>query len=134
MPFVSKKKLYKAIEEAKKLYHPGAVMEAIVAQANDYKGERVCAGMGTLHARRISDGAYVAGYLAEYLFNGDEKEAQSSLHAYLLDEFGRLYNTKEYEYYDEKFCIQEHTIQHNLGTAIAAIGFVSYIYPVFGKL
>lgn len=65
------------IEQAKTLYHPGAVMEAIISQANGYQGDRICAGVGIVQVRRLADGRHMAGYAAEYIGNADKEGAKS---------------------------------------------------------
>lgn len=123
-----------SIEKARSLYHPGAVMEAVIAQTNGCKGERICAGIGRVHVRRNYDGMHVAGYAAEYMGNENEEEARKHLHASLIAVAGRRYDLKEYTLFGEKLCVQEHIIEHKHGTVIAAVGFLSYIYPVLGML
>lgn len=122
------------IERLKDFFHHGAVLEAILVQTDGNKGQRICAGIGLLQVRKISDGLPLGGYAAEYSGNGNENEAKQALHAYLTEQFKRRFDPQKCEFFNEKFCIQEHTIQHAFGTALAVIGFVSYIYPVIGKL
>ncbi|EPZ48287.1 pyruvoyl-dependent arginine decarboxylase [Alicyclobacillus acidoterrestris] len=122
------------IEQAKTLYHPGAVMEAIISQANGYQGDRICAGVGIVQVRRLADGRHMAGYAAEYIGNADKEGAKKFLHNSLVHEFTRRYDPAQYSLFDEKFCIQEHVVQHKYGTAIALIGFVTYIYPIVGHI
>jgi arginine decarboxylase len=120
-----------SIEVARKLYHPGAVMGAIMARADGYRGERICAGVGRIQVKRI-DGIHIAGYAAEYMGNGDEQEARKSLHASLKSIVFRRYCPSEYVVFDEKFCIQEHLVKNKYGTVVALIGFLSNIYPLLG--
>jgi arginine decarboxylase len=123
------------IERARALYyHPGAAMEAIIAQTNGYKGDRICAGLGRIFVRRISDKKPIVGYAAEYVGNGDKDEARRLLHKSLINIFLRRYDPGEYEVYGERFCIQEHIVKNKYGTVISVIGFLSYIYPVFGRI
>lgn len=55
------------IDTARKRYHPGAVMEAIIAQENGNKGESICAGVGTIRIRKISDKNDIIGFAAELI-------------------------------------------------------------------
>lgn len=122
------------LENARSLYHSGAVMGSIIAQMNGKKGERVCAGVGRVHVRRKYDGALMGGYVAEYMGNDTQQHAKGYLHNSLLAVVSRRYNLDKYGMYDEKLVIQEHLIQHKYGTAIALIGFLSYIYPILGRI
>ena len=122
------------LESARALYHSGAVMGSIIAQMNGKRGERVCAGVGRVHVRRKLDGALMGGYVAEYKGNDTRQQANGYLHNSLLAVVSRRYNLKEYEICNEKLVIQEHLIQHKYGTAIALIGFLSYIYPILGRI
>ncbi|WEG12192.1 pyruvoyl-dependent arginine decarboxylase [Pullulanibacillus sp. KACC 23026] len=122
-----------SIEQAKTLYHPGAVMECIISQMNGYEGDRLCAGVGLVQVKRSYDGKLISNYAAEYIGNADEEVAKKCLHRSLTHEFTRRYDPREYYMDQEKHCIQVHEVQHRYGTAIALIGFVTYIYPVLGK-
>lgn len=122
------------IEQARALYHPGAVMGTIMAQVNGYKGERICAGVGRIQVRRNYDGLYIAGYAAEYIGDGDEQVAKRSLHESLLSMVFRRFNSHDVTVFNERLCIQEHMIKHRYGTVIAVIGFLNSIYPVIGGL
>lgn len=100
-----------------------------MAQTNGYKGERICAGVGTIKVRRVTDGLHIASYAAEYMGNGNKQEAVNSLHQSLLSVVYRRYNRQEYMVFDENFCVQEHVVKHKYGTVISLIGFLSNIYP-----
>ncbi len=121
------------IQIARTHFHHGAVMEAIIAQANGHKGERICAGVGRILVRRNIDGLKIGGFAAEYMGDGNEDDARRELHIALTEIFNRRYDTTQYSIFNEKFCVQEHVVRHRYGTAIALIGFVSYIYPVLGR-
>ncbi|MCY0875827.1 MAG: pyruvoyl-dependent arginine decarboxylase [Firmicutes bacterium] len=121
------------IEQAKTLYHPGAVMEAIISQCNGHQGDHICAGVGTIRVTRISDGQAMASYAAEYTGRANESGAKAFLHESLMHEFLRRYDPHAYALSDEHFCVQEHVVQHRHGTVIALIGFITYIYPVLAK-
>lgn len=118
------------IETARRLYHPGAVMGTIMAQTNGYRGELICAGVGTIQVKRIADGIHIAGYAAEYMGNGSTQEAVKSLHKSLLSVVYRRYNSHQFMVFDERFCVQEHLVRHRYGSVIALIGFLSNIYPM----
>lgn len=120
------------IEQARRLYHPGAVMGTIMAQVNGFKGEHICAGVGRIQVRRNYDGLHIAGYAAEYMGNGNEQEAKRSLRESLINVVFRRYNPNNFTVFDEKLLIQEHTVTHRYGTVITAIGFLNNIYPMLG--
>ncbi|WP_434510142.1 pyruvoyl-dependent arginine decarboxylase [Desulfitobacterium sp. AusDCA] len=118
------------IERARSLYRPGAVMGTILAQVNGVKGEHICAGIGKIEVKRNYDGLHIAGYAAEYMGNGNEQEAKRSLHESLINIVLRRYNPKDFSVFGEKFCIQDNTVKNKYGTVIAAIGFLTNIYPM----
>lgn len=120
-----------SIEVARNLYNTGAVMGTIMARADGYRGERICAGIGRIQVKRI-DGIHIGGYAAEYMGNGDEQEAKKSLHASLMAVVSRRYRPSEHVVFDEKFCIQEHLVKNKYGTVIVLIGFLSNVYPLIG--
>lgn len=120
------------LETARTLYHHGAVMGAIMAQTNGYKGERICAGVGIIQVRRISDGLHIGGYAAEYMGNGNKQKAINNLHESLLNIVSRRYDRNQFTVFGENFCVQEHIVKHKYGTVIALIGFLNNIYPLLG--
>ena len=110
-------------------YTHGAVMETIMAVANGSRGEFVTAGItyGWL-TNRLSGESY-GGLVCEHNGNYSEEELNYRLNASLNE----LYiNGFEEDYImDQKYHITESFIpEKSYGTAIVAICFTNYIYPI----
>ena len=116
-------------DEAKKHFHHGAVLESIMASINGSQGDYLCAGVGRIQVRRKKDRVHIGGFAAEYEGHATAEIAQQVLHDSLMGIFERRYNPREYETFDEKFNIIDFRVEKKYGTALAAICFVSYIYP-----
>jgi len=117
------------IDEVKHLFHHGAVLETIMASINGYQYDHLCAGVGRIQVREKSDGVHIGRFAAEYEGHAPKENAEEVLHNSLIGIFDRRYSPDEYETFDEKFDIIEFDVQKKYGTALAAIAFVTYIYP-----
>lgn len=117
-------------EEAKKNFRHGAVLESIMAQMNGVEGDRISAGVGRAQVRRISDGAILGGYAAEYKGHAKAADAERILTEDIQGIFDRRYKPGEHELFDVKFVVQEVEVEKGFGTVLAAICFVNYIFPV----
>lgn len=128
-----------SIDEARKFFHHGAVIEVIMASVNGEKSDTLCTGVGRIHVRRISDGEQIGGFAAEYekKYNDSEtisieeakEEAVKMLNISLMGECNRRYNSDEYEFFDESFAVNCFEVQDLYGTSLVALCWVSYIYP-----
>ncbi len=109
----------------------GAVLEAITATASAEKGRRATAGIvvGWLYDRKT--GMRYGGLVCEYSGSLDEEEAKASLRA-SLDELYANGFEEAYELNDIRIETRTIVPGKNFGTAIVAIGFTDYIYPVVG--
>lgn len=56
------------LEEAKKYFHHGAVLESIMAKAGGVQGDTVAAGVGRIWAKDPATGKKIGGFAAEYEF------------------------------------------------------------------
>ena len=116
------------IERPAKLTH-GCVMETIVAASNAETGKRATAGIvyGWLYDRET--GQKYGGLVCEY--NGDfsEQEAEGSLHASLQELYTNGYSEK-FELRDITLNMESIVPTKKYGTALVALCFVSYEYPV----
>ena len=122
------------IDSVKQYFHHGAVLEAILAKAGGKKRDTVAAGVGRIWAVD-SKGKYVGGYAAEYerVYKQKKvdaetvkKEAIHQLTASLQHELS-IRGLKQKG--DMKFDVTSLYIKKNYGMALAALGFVNFIYP-----
>ncbi|MGC9331431.1 MAG: pyruvoyl-dependent arginine decarboxylase [Bacteroidales bacterium] len=111
------------------IYKHGEVMESIMAVATGNRGERVSAGIIYGWMKNRITGKRYGGLVYEHNGTYDLNELHRLLHA-SLDE---LY----YNGFDEEFELLEPTIvsesfvpEKRFGTALVAICFVNYLYPV----
>ncbi len=121
-----------SVEEAMdKYFHHGAALESIMASINGYQGDRLCAGVGRIQVRTKKYKVHIGGFAAEYEGHATADVAKEVLHDSLMGIFNRRYNPDDYEPFGEKFKIIDFPIEKKYGTALAAICFVTYIYPMF---
>ncbi|MBN2437519.1 MAG: pyruvoyl-dependent arginine decarboxylase [Deltaproteobacteria bacterium] len=122
------------IETVKRHFHHGAVLETIMAKAGGNKGDTVAAGIGRVWAVD-AEGKTVGGFAAEYerIYMQQKVDAETAkqdavkqLTASLKHELGiRKLKQKG----EMKFNVTSLFIQNNYGIALAALGFVNFIYP-----
>ncbi|MEM3412083.1 MAG: pyruvoyl-dependent arginine decarboxylase [archaeon] len=114
--------------EPESLIH-GSVLETIMACSNAKQGERATAGLilGWLYDK-ISGEKY-GGLVCEYSGNGDEAEAVSTLQKSLEEICGNGFSER-YELRDVKYYIRSFIPQKKFGTAIVAICFLDYVFPM----
>lgn len=125
------------IEQAKKSFHHGAVVETIMAVVNGVKGNTLCTGVGRIWVRRKSDGKLIGGFAAEYekvhkkqvTVAAAEKAAKKMLHVSLMGEVNRRYDSKKYDFFGETHKITTFTVKKKYGTCLTALCWVNYIYP-----
>jgi len=116
-------------ERPEKIQH-GSVMESIMSVCHARKGELATAGIiySWLHDRET--GARYGGLVCEHEGNYDKTELVGRLNASLEELFQNGYADRFY--LDEKQIISESFIpRKNYGTALVALCFTSYYYPVF---
>ncbi|MBI4439428.1 pyruvoyl-dependent arginine decarboxylase [Candidatus Woesearchaeota archaeon] len=114
--------------EKPELVH-GSVMETITAVANSKKGHRATAGImyGWLYDKRTRE--RYGGLVCEY--NGDlsEEEASAQLKLSLNELYTNGYSG-QFELDDIQLILQSFVPKKNFGTALVALCFTSYVYPI----
>ncbi len=122
------------LETVKRYFHHGAVLETIMAKAGGNKGDTVAAGIGRVWAVDAG-GKTIGGFAAEYerIYNQQKvdteigkQEAIKQLTASLKHELSIRGLRQKGEM---KFNVTSLYIQKNYGMALAALGFVNFIYP-----
>ena len=115
-------------------FHHGAALETILAKAGGVKGDTVAAGIGRVWAVDAA-GKKVGGYAAEYeyVYKGKKvdaatarRAAETQLTASLEHELAIRGLTQDGEM---TFAVTTTYVEKNYGMALAALGFIGYIYP-----
>jgi len=117
------------LDEAKKYFRHGAVLECIMAQMNGPQGEHLCAGVGRCKCK--VNGSYIGGFAAEYEGNASTEKAEKILEKDLQGIVDRRYG-KSGEMFDLEFTIRDLVVDDEYGTVLAAICFITYEFPVIG--
>ncbi len=107
----------------------GAVVESIMAVANGIKGELLSAGIiyGWLYDRYTNEkfGGLVCEHNGNYSDEDIRLKLRESLNELYINGFEERYSLSEI-----RMITQSHRPEKNYGTALAALCFTSYIYPV----
>jgi len=110
-------------------YHHGSVMETIMARMDVEKGERATAGLiyGWFYDR--TRGEKRDGYVCEYMGKDSVKDAKGRLECMIqelleVDPLSQRYDFKS------KIVTKSFIPKKKYGTALAAICFMDYIYPL----
>lgn len=109
----------------------GSVMETIMACANSSQGERATAGLiiGWLYDKETNE--KFGGLVCEYHGNNSEEEAvqklQMSLNELCTNGFSEKFNLSETKIVTKSFVPTK-----KFGTALVALCFVDYAYPILG--
>ena len=116
------------IRKPEKLVH-GSVMETIMAVANSEKGVRATAGIihGWLYNR--GTGEKYGGLVCEYNGNLAEEDVKKQLHASLNELCVNGYS-EQFTLRDIKVITESFVPHKKFGTAIVALCFTNYLYPV----
>lgn len=116
------------ISKPENLTH-GSVMESIMGVANSTKGERATAGIiyGWLYNK--STGEKYGGLVCEYNGSLAETDAKQQLYASLNELYSNGYNA-DYDLRGIKVITESITPKKKFGTAIVALCFTNYLYPV----
>jgi arginine decarboxylase len=107
----------------------GSVMETIMSVCHAEKGERATAGIiyGWLNDK-ITNKRY-GGLVCEHYGNYDEKELERRLKSSLEELYWNGFSEK-YDLNDIHFLSESFIPRKNYGTALVALCFTSYYYPV----
>ena len=121
-----------AIESEKPKYGDivhGSVLESIMAVSNGKKGERVTAAItyGWLFDKKT--GKKHGGLVAEYNGHDEEEVARESVMGSLKEMYESGFS-ENFELRDIKMQLRSFVPKKKFGTAIVAIGFKDYIYPI----
>jgi len=113
-----------------KLVH-GSVLESIMANATGKKGERVTAGLifGWLFDKNT--GKKHGGLVCEYNGSGTEEECADSLRKSLREMYENGYSD-HFRIKDLKLITKSFVPKKKYGTALVAMCFVNYVFPVLG--
>ena len=120
------------IEKPTKLIH-GSVMETITASANAEKGQRATAGItyGWLYNKKTSEkyGGLVCEYNGHLSVQEVKKQLRASLNELYFNGFSDDYNLKDISTITETIVPQK-----KFGTALVAICFTNYLFPVIENM
>lgn len=116
------------IERPKELLH-GSVMETIMATRSSEKGQLATVGIifGWLYDKVT--GKKYGGLVCEYNSNDSEKDAIKSLRSSLNELYTNGFDDK-FDLRDVKVISKSFTPKKKFGTAIVALCFTSYEYPL----
>jgi len=107
----------------------GAVMESIFAVANGEKGQRLTAGIvyGWLYDKKTGQkyGGLVCEHNGNYPVDEIEHLLKSSINELYVNGFDNQYDLRDITLLTETFIPQK-----KYGTALVAICFVNYFYPI----
>jgi arginine decarboxylase len=115
-------------DDAKKLFHHGAVLETIMASINGIRGDHLCAGVGRVKVE--IDGELVGGFAAEYVGNASIQRAQELLRKDLAGIVKRRYAGRGWHMFDWKFNVRDLVVDEKFGTVLAAVCFITHEIPV----
>jgi len=121
-------------EALKKQFHHGAALETIMAKAGGLKGDTIAVGIGRVWALDAG-GKKIGGFAAEYeyVYQGkkiDQETARKAAIAQLTKSLDHELSIRDLTQDGEKkFAVTSLYIQKNYGMALAAIGFLNYLYP-----
>ncbi len=107
----------------------GAVMETIMAVSNAKTGERASAGIvfGWLHHKKTNE--KYGGVVCEYNGNDSEGDVKKMLQGNIMELYENGYS-EDYVLKDPKFIIKSFIPKKKFGTALVALCFTNYVYPV----
>ena len=118
------------IEKTDELTH-GAVMETITACSNSTKGKRATAGIvfGWLYNKMTGKkyGGLVCEYNGDYTEDETKKSLMMSLNELYVNGFEEEYELKDIEIHTKSILPNK-----KFGTALVALCFVNYVYPILG--
>ncbi|MBU2477009.1 pyruvoyl-dependent arginine decarboxylase [Candidatus Micrarchaeota archaeon] len=109
----------------------GSVMETIMAVATAEKNETATAGIiyGWLYYKKTKE--KYGGIVCEYNGNLNEKEAEQELER-ILDKLYEASFAEEYELKEKRTIIESFVSEKKFGTALVALCFINYVYPLMG--
>ena len=121
------------LNSVRKSFHHGAVLEAIMAKAGGVKGDTVAAGIGRVWAVDV-DGKSIGGLVEEYEYVYSQKKidmetAKKDAIAQLTRSLDHALTIRGLKQKGEmKFNVTSVYIEKKYGVALAALGFIDFIY------
>lgn len=121
------------LESVKPLFHHGAVLETIMAKVGGMRGDIVAAGIGRVWAVDEA-GKDISGFAAEYVRiykkNVTREQAEAEAQAGLTVSLNHELSIRGLKQKGEMvFKVAYLKIEKRYGLALAALGFVNFIYP-----
>lgn len=107
----------------------GSVMETIMATANAKKGQRATAGVAFAWLYGKDNGQKYGGIVAEYNGHLPEIQAQSILKSNIREMYEADYS-EDFDINDIKITMRSFIPKKKFGTAIVALCFKNYVFPV----
>ncbi len=107
-------------------YVHGSVLETIMARVDGEKGQRLTAGIEYGWLVNCNSGKRYGGLVVEYMNHGTEQEAKMTLDAMLNELYGAA-DQKRFSLERRRTIITSFIPEKKYGTALVALGFVSYI-------
>ena len=117
------------IEEARKHFEHGAVLEAILASMNGTTGEIITAGVGRVYVYKRATGECLGGFAAEYEGHADPAGASKVLRQDLEDMLRRRYRPDAFEFRFDRPAIASHRVRRSYGTVLAGLCWLTYAVP-----
>ncbi len=116
-------------DEAKKRFHHGAVLECIMASMNGAQGDHICVGVGRIKINVPSLELQGIGFAAEYEGHASPEKAKDLLTLDLTGIVKRRYAGHQFDVVYEQFDIKDLVVDKAYGTVLAALCFISHLYP-----
>lgn len=122
------------MQQAKKYFHHGAVLEAIMAKSGGVQGDTVVAGIGRVWAVDPKTGKKIGGFAAEYEFKYEhtkvsQAQAQADAKAQLTKSLKHELSIRNLKQSGAmKYDISSLYITDKYGMALASLGFISFKY------
>jgi len=110
-------------------YVHGSVLETIMARVDGVKGQRLTAGIEYGWLVNSNSGKRYGGLVVEYMEHGTEQEAKMTLDV-MLNELYDVTDKKKFTLMDRRTIVKSFVPEKKYGTALVALGFVSYILNV----
>jgi len=122
------------LRDVRRFFRHGSVLETIMAKAGGVGGDTVAAGVGRVWAVD-ADGRFVGGFAAECIrIYEKRKVSEDQAHADAVDQLTRsltheLQIRGLVQHGEMAFAVTSLYIEKKYGMALAALGFIGFIYP-----
>lgn len=124
-------KIANVVDRSAPIEH-GSVMETIMSVCNSEKGQRATAGIiyGWLYDKIT--GEKYGGLVCEHQGNQSKEELQKSLEDSLEELYVNGFDDR-FELRDTTTLLESFTPEKKYGTALVALCFINYFYPILGR-